>query len=62
MTQKELLYVLDAYKHEDNIINICNEMMCIDETKDYAFLKKEIDKHEDMKNKLYKLMESKANE
>ena len=62
MTQKELLYVEDAYNHEKNIIDICNTLCnYTDDNNTIDFISKEIKKHENMKNKLYKLMENKAN-
>ena len=63
MTQKELLYVEDAYKHEDNIIKICNETMNMLESDDLvSFFEKEVKKHTDMKEKLISLMEECSNE
>lgn len=63
MTQKELLYVEDAIKHEKNIIDILcfmsenckNESTC-------TFGEKEIKKHEIILEKLNNLLEDKANE
>lgn len=63
MTQKELLYVEDAYNHEKNIIDICNTMCnYLDDSDTCEFINKEIKKHEGQKNKLYKLLENKVNE
>ncbi len=63
MTQKELLYVEDAYNHEKNIIDICIDISNrLDDTRLVNFIDEEIKKHETMKNKIYKLLESKANE
>ena len=63
MTQKELLYVEDAYNHEKNIIDITNSMICeIDDETTIDFMNSEIKKHETMKNKLLKLLEGKINE
>jgi len=63
MTQKELLYVEDACKHEDNIIKILDES--INYLEDYNLIKlfkNDLKKHQTMKEKLMSLMESKINE
>ena len=59
MTQKELLYLEDAYNHEKNIIDIYNnlEMEVVED-----FVKKELKRHELMKNKIKKLLEMKVND
>jgi hypothetical protein len=59
MTQKELLYLEDAYNHEKNIIDIYNnlEMEVVED-----FMSKELKRHELMKNKIKKLLEMKAND
>ncbi len=59
MTQKELLYLEDAYNHEKNIIDIYNnlEMEVVED-----FMSKELKHHESMKNKIKKLLEMKAND
>jgi hypothetical protein len=59
MTQKELLYLEDAYNHEKNIIDIYNnlEMEVVED-----FISKELKRHELMKNKIKKLLEMKAND
>ncbi|MBE6159236.1 MAG: hypothetical protein E7159_05380 [Firmicutes bacterium] len=59
MTQKELLYLEDAYNHEKNIIDIYNnlEMEVVED-----FMTKELKRHELMKNKIKKLLEMKAND
>ena len=63
MTQKELLYVEDAVKHEKNIIDICNETMNALESDDLiSFLEKEVKKHCSMKEKLINLLEECADE
>ena len=63
MTQKDLLYVEDAYNHENSIINICNNIANnLDDEKLSDFINKEIIKHETMKEKLINLLEVKANE
>ena len=59
MTQKELLYLEDAYNHEKNIIDIYNnkEMEVVED-----FMTKELKRHELMKNKIKKILEMKAND
>ena len=59
MTQKELLYLEDAYNHEKNIIDIYNNLE-MDVVED--FMTKELKRHELMKNKIKKLLEMKAND
>ena len=57
MTQKELLYLEDAYKHEDNIICICENMIDLLSDEDLvSFFESEIKKHKSIKNKLINLM------
>ena len=63
MTQKELLYFEDAYKHEDNLIKIIDlskESLENDELKNFMNTEKE--KHEEMKQTIKKLLEAKSNE
>ena len=63
MTQKELLYVEDAYGHEKNIISILEDT--INNLKDenlISFIEKEIKKHKTMQEKLMNLLEGKENE
>ena len=63
MTQKELLYLEDAIKHEENLINICNDNIeCMEDEELISFMKKEIKKHEKFKEKLINFMEDKSNE
>jgi hypothetical protein len=63
MTQKELLYIADAYKHEDNIIKICEEIVnYIQDLSLINFLENEIKKHNIMKDKLLNIMEEEKNE
>ena len=63
MTQKELLYMEDAIKHEENIINVLDIMIQNGINDDFiSFSKKELKKHEGMLDKLNNLMEEKANE
>ena len=63
MTQKELLYVEDAIGHENSIIEILTESInSMDDDKLINFLEKDLKKHEDIKNKLFNLLEVKSNE
>ncbi len=63
MTQKELLYLEDAYGHECNIIEICTETMNMLESDDLvSFIEKEIKKHEKMKKEIITKMEGLAHE
>ena len=63
MTQKELLYYEDAIMHEINTINICNDTINRLENKDLvSFIKKEIKKHESIKEKLLNKLEECINE
>lgn len=63
MTQKELLYLEDAVKHEENIIKICEETVnLLEDEKLVSFIKKEIKKHENMKCELMDTLEVKCNE
>ena len=63
MTQKELLYVEDAIGHENSIIEILTESInSMDDDKLINFLENDLKKHEDIKNKLFNLLEVKSNE
>lgn len=63
MTQKELLYVQDAVKHEKNIIDVCNYMIETLEDEDLVtFINKECKKHVSMLEKLESMIKEKANE
>ncbi len=63
MTQKELLYLEDAIKHEDNTICICEEMQdMVSEEELVDFFKKEEKIHMSIKEKIMCLMEEKLNE
>ena len=63
MTQKELLYVEDAIKHENNIICICNNIInSLENENIVSFIEKEIKKHNNMKEKLIDLLEDNINE
>ena len=63
MTQKELLYVEDAVGHEDSIIKILNQSLeFLSDDKLITFIEEEIEKHEDLKQGLLKLLEDTINE
>lgn len=63
MTQKELLYMEDAIKHEENIIDVLDIMIQNGINDEFvSFSKKELEKHEEMLDGLNCLMEEKANE
>ena len=63
MTQKELLYLEDAVKHEQNIIAVCNDTISRLEDKSLkTFLKTEVKKHNSMLNKILNMLEDEANE
>ena len=62
MTQKELLYVEDAICHEDNIINICNDIISrLDDEDVINFIEEELEGHNNTKNKLIDLLEDNVN-
>lgn len=63
MTQKELLYVEDAIMHENNIINICEDMVnTLDNDELSDFIDNEIGIHTGIKENLMSLLEAKLNE
>ena len=63
MTQKELLYIEDAYNHEKNIISIINETInLLQDEKLISFLECEMDKHTKMQQKLLNKLEECCNE
>ncbi len=63
MTQKELLYVEDAIGHEKNTIDICNYIIeSLQDEELSTFMKKELKKHENVKEKLLNLLEECSNE
>ena len=58
MTQKELLYVEDAIKHETNMIAVLEDTMNkLSDKSLRAFLKGETKKHQSMKARLLKCLE-----
>ena len=63
MTEKELLYLEDAYEHECITLDTLNTMM--DNTTNdeiLSFIEDEINKHKLIKKSVIRLMESEANE
>ena len=63
MTQKDLLYLEDAIGHEKNLVQICSYYEEIVEDQELKNLvKKQIKKHQDLTEKLLKVMEETANE
>ena len=63
MTQKELLYVEDAIKHENNIVIICEETINLLEDDDLvSFFEKELKAHQKLKKELINMLEVKADE
>ena len=63
MTQKELLYVEDAIGHETNTIDIYYYVIeNLEDGNLASFLKKLVKRHESIKEKLVKLLESECNE
>ena len=63
MTQKELLYVEDAYNHEKTVIsNIQDYINCLQDEDLIDFMKKELKNHENIKKDILKLLEDESNE
>lgn len=63
MTQKELLYLEDAIKHEDNLICFLNTFQESLESEDVSsLLDDEAKKHEKLKNEMIELMKEKKND
>ncbi len=63
MTQKELLYVEDAYNHEKTVIsNIQDYINCLQDEELIDFMKKELKNHENIKKDILKLLEDESNE
>ena len=63
MTQKELLYLEDAYSHEVSIISICKKAQ--EETNDNIikdYMNNQISIHQALKNDLMNLLKDVANE
>ena len=63
MTQKELLYMEDAIGHETNLIKIISSTINLLEDKNLiSFMKKQMKKHQNLKQKLMQTMEGVINE
>ncbi len=63
MTQKDLLYMEDAIKHEENLVTICDYYAEIIEDNNLkSFIKSHSKKHAKLKQKLLNVMEDIANE
>ena len=63
MTQKELDYVEDAVKHENNLASIIKESIELLEDENLvSFMQKQLDDHKSLHQKLMNLLEEKANE
>ena len=63
MTQKELLYVEDAIKHENNMIGILNETIGLLEDENLiSFIESELKKHCSFVDKLTSFLGGYANE
>ena len=60
MSQKELLYIEDAIKHEDNMIYFLENIEVSDDLT--SFIKKEIDNHYTIKEKFIKKLKECSNE
>lgn len=63
MTQKELSYMEDAIKHEQNLASIIEESInLLDDENLVSFMQKQMNNHKDMQKKLMMLLEEKADE
>ena len=63
MTQKELLYLEDAVGHEKVMISVISETINLLEDEDLIdYMKDELDTHQNIQNKLMKVLEDEANE
>ena len=63
MTQKELLYMEDAIGHETNLIDICTYTIEMLEDKNLkSFMKNQLKKHQNLKQKLMNVLEELTNE
>ncbi len=63
MTQKDLLYMEDGINHEANLVSICEYYLEIAEDSNLkSFIKAQIKKHLNLKNKILKTMEDVSNE
>ena len=62
MTQKELSYYEDAIGHEDNIIKILEySLQTLEDENLISFMESEVNKHNQIKEKLMNLLEEKNN-
>ena len=63
MTQKELLYLEDAIKHEQSMICFIEQVISnLEEKSLVSFFQTELKKHEELKKKLIHLLEVKSHE
>ena len=63
MTQKELLYFEDAVGHETNIISIIEESInYLNDDNLISFMKNELRKHKNTKEKIMYILEDKSHE
>ena len=63
MTQKELLYLEDAYKHEENLICYLDSLLEeVEEEELTKVIECETKEHESIKEKILDLMKEKAND
>ena len=63
MTQKELSYIEDAIKHEENLSLILDESLnFVEDEKLQNFLSKQRDNHESLKEKLLNLLRENCHE
>ena len=63
MTEKELLYYEDAIGHETNTIDICNFIIQnVSDDELSNFMKKQLKRHEEIKEELLCKMEEVSNE
>ena len=62
MTQKELLYLEDAIKHEQNLIEICAAAInSLTDEEIISFMKNQQKEHKTLEKKLLKIMEDEIN-
>ena len=63
MTEKELLYMEDAYEHEKSIISILNDMVeKLSDNNLVSFINEQITNHENIKESLMNVLKENANE
>lgn len=63
MTNKELLYIEDAFEHEKSTIDILISILdSISDEEVCSFIEDEITKHKNIKKSFKKLLESEVNE